>query len=83
MDDWIVQCTGCVVMDRRRGEYEFVYKAASSLTVLFKHYFLHHAIAFTVFAPYSAKMPVVRDIIEAQNESSGRKLDTTWQVANV
>lgn len=42
------------------------------------HYFLYHAIAFTILAPYSAKVSLVRDVIDAQNESSGRNLNPTW-----
>ncbi|KAG8748923.1 hypothetical protein FRC11_011741 [Ceratobasidium sp. 423] len=46
------------------------------------HYFVNHVIAFIILAPYSAKVPLVRDVIEAQNQSSGRTLNTTWQVAD-
>ncbi|CAE6502603.1 unnamed protein product [Rhizoctonia solani] len=42
------------------------------------HYFVNHMIAFIILAPYSAKVPLVRDVIEAQNQSSGRTLNTTW-----
>ncbi|KAG9101222.1 low affinity potassium transporter, partial [Ceratobasidium sp. 370] len=42
------------------------------------HYFLHHAIAFVILAPYSAKVPLVKNVIEEQNASSGRTLNTTW-----
>ncbi|CAE6427706.1 unnamed protein product [Rhizoctonia solani] len=42
------------------------------------HYFFNHMIAFIILAPYSAKVPLVRDVIEAQNQSSGRKLNPTW-----
>ncbi|CAE6540859.1 unnamed protein product [Rhizoctonia solani] len=42
------------------------------------HYFVNHMVAFVILAPYSAKVPLVRDVIEAQNQSSGRTLNTTW-----
>ncbi|KAG8719018.1 low affinity potassium transporter [Ceratobasidium sp. 395] len=42
------------------------------------HYFLHHAIAFVVLAPYSAKVSLVKDVIDEQNANSGRTLNTTW-----
>ncbi|KAH7325484.1 cation transport protein-domain-containing protein [Rhizoctonia solani] len=42
------------------------------------HYFVNHMIAFIILAPYSAKVPLVRDVIEAQNQSTGRTLNTTW-----
>ncbi|KAJ1300823.1 hypothetical protein OPQ81_002463 [Rhizoctonia solani] len=42
------------------------------------HYFVNHVVAFIILAPYSAKVPLVRDVIEAQNQSSGRTLNTTW-----
>ncbi|KAG8704125.1 low affinity potassium transporter [Ceratobasidium sp. 394] len=42
------------------------------------HYLLHHVIAFVILAPYSAKVSLVKNVIEEQNESSGRTLNTTW-----
>ncbi|KAG8737857.1 hypothetical protein FRC10_007589 [Ceratobasidium sp. 414] len=43
-----------------------------------EHYVLHHAIAFVILAPYSAKVSLVKDVIEEQNARSGRTLNTTW-----
>ncbi|CAE6446434.1 unnamed protein product [Rhizoctonia solani] len=42
------------------------------------HYLFNHMVAFIILAPYSAKFPLVRDVIDAQNQSSGRTLNTTW-----
>ncbi|QRV85534.1 potassium/sodium transporter [Ceratobasidium sp. AG-Ba] len=42
------------------------------------HYILHHALAFVILAPYSAKVSLVTDVIHKQDASSGRTLNTTW-----
>lgn len=42
------------------------------------HYILHHALAFVILAPYSAKVSLVTNVIHKQDARSGRPLNTTW-----